>query len=154
MKIHQIESVKKVNKKRVGRGISAGQGKTAGRGTKGQKSRSGGNIKPGFEGGQTKLVQRLPKVRGFRSINNKKYQIVNLDSLEKIKSSKINAKILKDNGLIKDDLALVKILGNGKINKKLSLEVDKISASALAQIEKSGGNVVLKKKIVKEAVKK
>lgn len=154
MKIHQIESVKKVNKKRVGRGISAGQGKTAGRGTKGQKSRSGGNIKPGFEGGQTKLVQRLPKVRGFRSINNKKYQIVNLDSLEKIKPSKIDAKILKDNGLIKDDLALVKILGNGKINKKLSLEVDKISASALAQIEKSGGNVVLKKKIVKEAVKK
>jgi len=125
------------------RGKKRGRGdKTAGRGTKGQKSRSGGGKSPYFEGGQTPLYRRLPK-RGFKNPFKVIYQIVNLKELdEKFQDGeKVTKKILKEKGLIKKINIPVKILGRGDINKRLYLSIDSISASAREKIEKAGGRV-------------
>lgn len=126
------------NKKRKGRGISAGSGKTAGRGTKGQKSRSGGKLRPGFEGGQNPLMKRVPKKRGFKSITSKA-ATVTLTMLDNLKEgSVVTVEFLKKEGIVKSDR--VKIVSKGEITKKLTINVP-ISKGAAEKIVKVGGKV-------------
>lgn len=129
-------------RKRVGRGNSSGHGTYCGRGVKGQNSRTGGGVRPGFEGGQTPLIRRLPKLKGFKNPCKTLYQIVNVDILEKNFSDNdiVNLVSLFEKGIIKKDLP-VKILGNGELKKKLIVKVDKISAGAEEKIKSSGGSV-------------
>ena len=139
--IHPADGATKT-RKRVGRGPGSGTGKTAGRGENGQKSRSGYSRKAGFEGGQLPLYRRLPK-RGFTNARFKvEYAVINLDDLNKFEDGAVvTPEILKEMGLLKNQLCGVKVLGNGKLNKKLTVKAHKFSASALAAIEKSGGKV-------------
>ena len=127
------------NRKRVGRGPGSGTGKTAGRGENGQNSRSGGGVRIGFEGGQTPLFRRLPK-RGFSNARFKKvYAVINLDDLNKFDDgAEITPEILKDAGLVKNTLDGLKVLGNGKLEKKLNVKAHKFSKNAKEQIEKLG----------------
>jgi len=130
------------NRKRLGRGPGSGHGKTAGRGHKGFKSRSGSGIKPGFEGGQMPLQRRLPK-RGFNNIFKKEFTIVSLTQLDSFDgSSAIDKAALIEAGIIKDGVQ-VKVLANGEVTKALNISVDKISASAKSKIEAAGGKVVI-----------
>lgn len=139
MKYHELEVAAKTSRKRVGRGISAGGGKTAGRGTKGQKARTGKKIKPGFEGGQTKLSMRLPKARGFTHARKVNYVEVTLEQLTKLGQEKVTNAVLKKAGLITTEAQSVKILGGGEVAKKLTVELQAATASAIAAIEKAGG---------------
>jgi len=126
-------------RKRVGRGPGSGHGKTASRGEKGQKSRSGYSQRVGFEGGQMPLVRRLPK-RGFTNIFKKEYAVVNLSDLERFDAgSTVDEGTLRKAGLVKGKNAGVKILGDGKLSKKLTVNAHKFSASAKKQIEAAGG---------------
>lgn len=143
MKIHELTVERKTNKKRLGRGIGSGRGKTAGRGTKGQNSRSGGGVPIGFEGGQTKLAQRLPKVRGFKAQNPTIYQVVNIKDLARAKSAKIDLPALHTAGLVRKANRPVKLLSLGDTDKKLTVAVQAASKSAVAKIEKAGGKVEL-----------
>ena len=133
----------KRNRKRVGRGNGNGLGKTAGRGMNGQKSRAGGGKGTGFEGGQTPLARRLPKLPGFRNINRVEYVPVNVSRIE----AKFNAGDVVDTealvaaGIVKNANDLVKVLGDGEITKAVTVKVDKVSASAKAKIEAAGGKV-------------
>lgn len=128
-------------KKRVGRGPGSGHGKTAGRGHKGFKARSGSGIKPGFEGGQMPLYRRLPK-RGFTNIHAKLCEIVSLSQLDKFDAgTEIDIAKLVEAGIVSKG-SLVKILANGEITKAVSVKVDKVSAQAKAQIENAGGTVL------------
>ena len=131
------------NRKRIGRGNSSGHGTTAGRGTKGQLSRSGGGKGAGFEGGQQPLAMRLPKLPGFINHNRVEYAPVNVSRLEEIYADgeTVNGETLCANGVIKKPFIPVKVLGNGEITKKLTVSVDKVSASAKAKIEAAGGKV-------------
>ncbi|MCI1982135.1 MAG: 50S ribosomal protein L15 [Oscillospiraceae bacterium] len=125
--------------KRIGRGIGSGQGKTAGKGHKGQKARSGGSIRPGFEGGQMPLQRRIPK-RGFVNIFSKSIHAVNIGSLEKFSDgSTVDAKMLIDAGIIKSCGDGIKILGNGSLTKKLTVKANAFSGSAKQKIEAAGG---------------
>ena len=143
MKLHTLTNVPgaRHRKKRVGCGEGSGRGKTSTRGQKGQKSRAGGSIRPGFEGGQMPLYRKLPH-RGF---NNHKfrtdYALVNLSDLEKIESTEIDKSVLIDAGLIRKNSGLVKVLGDGEISKAITLSADKFSASARSKIEAAGGTV-------------
>ncbi|MBV8899014.1 MAG: 50S ribosomal protein L15 [Verrucomicrobia bacterium] len=130
-------------RKRVGCGESSGHGKTSGRGHKGQKARSGGSIRLGFEGGQMPLIRRLPK-RGFNhSAFKTVYAIVNVDDLEQFDSgARVNRELLEQRGLIKGRFDGIKILGRGKLTKSLTVEAHKFSATARQQIEAAGGSVV------------
>ncbi|MGA1846814.1 50S ribosomal protein L15 [Deferribacter abyssi] len=145
MELHDLRPAKgsKKNKKRVGRGTGSGLGTTAGKGTKGQKARSGGGVRPGFEGGQMPLYRRLPK-RGFSNKKfSKEYEIVNLEQIN-VKFSEgevINVESLVAKRLIKGNKDGVKILGNGEVTKKLLFDVDKISSSAIEKIKKVGGEI-------------
>tara|TARA_A100001011_G_scaffold273438_1_gene282800 strand:- start:445 stop:903 length:459 start_codon:yes stop_codon:yes gene_type:complete len=139
----------KKNKKRLGRGIGSGKGKTSGRGVKGQKSRSGVAIKS-FEGGQMPLYRRLPK-RGFNPINKDKIAKINLDQLQSFLDNKkinpeeqINLKSLQENKIINKSFLKFKILANGNLSTKVSIEADYSSISAKEKIEKLGGVIVLK----------
>jgi len=132
-------SVKK--KKRIGRGISAGQGKTAGRGHKGQLSRSGSKKRPWFEGGQMPLQRRVPK-RGFTNIFRKEYQVVNLVQLNKLTEKDINPQILKAKGLIAKENNLVKILANGDVKQAITITADSFSKAAIDKIKAVGGEVI------------
>lgn len=141
MKLHELQYTEGARKtrKRVGRGTSSGTGKTAGRGQKGQGARSGGGKKPGFEGGQTPLFMRLPK-RGFTNFNKLEYAIVNLDQLNTFEAGTVICpKALKEAGLIKKELDGVKVLGNGTLEKAITVKAHKFSKSALAAIEAAGG---------------
>ncbi len=141
MKLHELQYTEGARKtrKRVGRGTSCGTGKTAGRGQKGQGARSGGGKKPGFEGGQTPLFMRLPK-RGFTNFNKLEYAIVNLDQLNTFEAGTVVCpKALKEAGLIKKELDGVKVLGNGTLEKAITVKAHKFSKSALAAIEAAGG---------------
>lgn len=132
-------------RKRIGRGNSSGHGTTAGRGTKGQLSRSGGGKGKGFEGGQQPLAMRLPKLPGFRNINRVEYVAVNVSRLDsKFENGEtVDTASLVEKGIIKHEYQLVKVLGDGEISKKLTVKVDKVSASAKAKIEAAGGKVEL-----------
>ena len=141
MKLHELQYTEGARKtrKRVGRGTSSGTGKNAGRGQKGQGARSGGGKKPGFEGGQTPLFMRLPK-RGFTNFNKLEYAIVNLDQLNTFEAGTVVCpKALKEAGLIKKELDGVKVLGNGTLEKAITVKAHKFSKSALAAIEAAGG---------------
>ena len=141
MKLHELSPAAGSTKerKRIGRGPASGQGKTAGKGHKGQKARSGGGVRPGFEGGQMPLQRRVPK-RGFNNIFAKKIVCVNLGSLEKFRSgSTVDVAKLIENGIIKKEYDGVKILGNGKLSKKLTVKAAAFSASAKEKIEAAGG---------------
>lgn len=133
------------NRKRVGRGGGSGTGKTSGRGMNGQKSRSGGGKGVGFEGGQTPLARRLPKLPGFRNINRVEYTPVNVCRLElKYEAGEIvDGESLVAKGIIKKATEPVKVLGDGEITKALTVKVDKVSATAQAKIEAAGGKVEL-----------
>lgn len=135
----------KKNRKRVGRGGGSGTGKTSGRGLNGQKSRAGGGKGVGFEGGQTPLARRLPKLPGFRNINRIEYTPVNVSRLElKFEAGEIvDGESLVAKGIIKKATEPVKVLGDGEITKALTVKVDKVSASAQAKIEAAGGKVEL-----------
>jgi large subunit ribosomal protein L15 len=129
------------SKKRVGRGIGSGLGKTAGRGQKGQNSRSGGGVRPGFEGGQLPLFQRLPK-RGFHNHSRVEYAIVNVEQLNSFENgSVVDVEAIVKAGLVKEVLAGVKVLGNGELTKKLTVKANKFSKSAEELIAKAGGSV-------------
>lgn len=134
--------------KRKGRGFGTGVGKTAGRGQKGQKAREGKKVRLGFEGGQMPLFRRMPK-RGFNNISRKEYAIVNLTDLDsKFKNgAEVTPVALYEAGLIKQVKTGVKILGNGSIEKKLTVSADKFSKSAIAAIEKAGGKIQLIEKV-------
>lgn len=141
MKLHEMKSITpRKKKKRVGRGPGSGNGKTAGRGQKGQNSRSGGGVRLGFEGGQTTLARRLPK-RGFTNFTRKEYAIVNIDDLNKRfeEGTEVTPALLKSVGLVKKELNGVKILGEGKLDKKLHVKAAKFSKSAKEAIEAAGG---------------
>ena len=133
------------NRKRVGRGNSSGHGTTAGRGTKGQLSRSGGGKGKGFEGGQQPLAMRLPKLPGFTNRNRVEYAPVNVARLDAIfaDGDVVDNESLLEKGVIKKASTLVKVLGDGEISKKLTVRVDKVSASAKSKIEAAGGKVEL-----------
>ena len=127
------------SRKRVGRGTGSGHGKTSGKGNKGQNARSGGGVRPGFEGGQIPLFQRLPK-RGFQNINRKEYAIVNLCDLNVFDNGTVvTPDLLIDAKIIKDIKSGVKILGCGTLEKKLTIKAHKFSASASEEIKKAGG---------------
>ena len=126
-------------RKRVGRGPGSGHGKTAGRGEKGQKSRAGFSRRLGFEGGQMPLVRRLPK-RGFTNIFKKEYAIVNVSDLDRFEAgTNVDEATLRKAGLVKGQNQGIKILGDGKLSKKLTVNAHKFSASARKQIEEAGG---------------
>lgn len=129
------------NRKRIGRGAGSGTGKTSGRGHKGQNSRSGGGVKPGFEGGQMPLQRRLPK-RGFTSLNKKVYALVNLRDLETFEAgSSIDPEMLIGAGFIKAVCDGVKVLADGELSKAVTVKAHKFSKSAVAKIEAAGGTV-------------
>lgn len=143
MKLHELHPAEGSRhvRNRVGRGPSSGNGKTSGRGQKGQKSRSGGGVRLGFEGGQTPLFRRLPK-RGFTNINRKEYAIVNLDVLNRFEDgAEVTPTTLIEAGIIKDAKAGIKVLGNGELSKKLTVKAAKFSKSAQSAIEAAGGSV-------------
>jgi large subunit ribosomal protein L15 len=135
--------------KRLGCGESSGHGKTSGKGHKGQKARSGGSLRLGFEGGQMPLIRRLPK-RGFNNAAfHKNYAVVNLSDLSAFKEGTVvNEQLLRESKLIRGQGAGLKLLGDGELKHALTIEVDKVSASAREKIEKAGGSVTLREKPV------
>ena len=126
--------------KRLGRGIGSGLGKTSGKGTKGQNSRSGGGVRPAFEGGQTPLFKRLPK-RGFTNVSRKEYAVVNLGdiNLKFEAGTTVDVVALKNAGLVKKEYEGVKVLGNGEFTKALTIKAAKFSKTALEKISQAGG---------------
>ena len=141
MKLHELEKNigAKQSKKRVGRGPGSGLGKTSGKGQKGQKARSGGSINPVFEGGQLPLYRRLPK-RGFSNYLFKtEYAVINVEDLNVFDNGTVvTPALLKEKGIIKKQLKGIKVLGNGKLEKKLTIQANKFSNSALEKIKESG----------------
>ena len=135
-------SQEKVTRRRVGRGIGSGLGKTSGRGHKGQKARTGGGVRRGFEGGQTPLYRRLPK-RGFSNAQFKvEYAVVNLSDLNKFdEGTVVTPELLKETGIVKNQLSGIKVLGNGSLEKKLTVKANKFSMTAKEKIEAAGGKV-------------
>lgn len=141
MKLHELKPAEgsRKERKRLGRGIGSGQGKTAGKGHKGQNARSGGGVRLGFEGGQTPLFRRLPK-RGFTNINRKEYAVVNLDALNVFEDgTEVTPELLIETGLVKKELAGVKVLAKGSLEKKLTVKAHKFSSAAKEAIEAAGG---------------
>ena len=141
MKLHELKPAEgsRSERKRKGRGIGSGNGKTAGKGHKGQNARSGGGVRPGFEGGQNPLFRRLPK-RGFTNINRKEYAIVNLDTLNRFdEGTEVTPALLLETGYVSSEKAGIKILGNGSLDRKLTVKAHKFSASAKEAIETAGG---------------
>ena len=140
MKLHELKPAEgsRQVRNRVGRGTSSGNGKTAGRGQKGQKARS--KVRLGFEGGQMPLFRRMPK-RGFNNINRKEYAIVNLETLNKFEDgAEVTPALMVEAGIVKNEKDGIKVLGNGELNKKLTVKANKFSASAKAAIEAAGGH--------------
>ena len=143
MKLSELRAVpgSRKNRKRIGRGVGSGTGKTSGRGQKGQKSRSGGSPHPWFEGGQMPLYRRLPK-RGFTNIFRKEYEIVNIAQLAGFAmKSPITPEAMKEKGMIRR-VDSVKVLGNGELSEAVTVHAQKFSQSAIDKIEKSGGKAV------------
>jgi len=141
MKLHELSPAPGSKKSafRVGRGPGSGNGKTSGRGHKGQNSRSGGGVRPGFEGGQMPLARRVPK-RGFNNIFATKYATLNVSDLERFEDgATVNAEVLLSCGLLKKTLDGIKILGNGELSRKLTVQASAFSESAKQKIEDAGG---------------
>ena len=141
MKLHDLAPAEGSNKdvKRIGRGHGSGQGKTAGKGHKGQNARSGGGVRPGFEGGQTRLARRIPK-RGFNNIFAAKNTAINVSDLEKfVDGTVVDTELLIAAGVVKNGGNGIKVLGNGELTRKLTVKAAAYSASAKEKIEKAGG---------------
>ena len=139
MKLGELKpAAEKVERKRVGRGIGSGTGKTSGKGHKGQKARSGGGVRRGFEGGQTPLYRRLPK-RGFKNINSKNYTEVTLTMLNKSKATDVTAESLVEEGIIGKINDGIVVLATGKLDKKLNVKAKRFTATAKEKIEALGG---------------
>ncbi|NVQ45010.1 50S ribosomal protein L15 [Listeria monocytogenes] len=141
MKLHELKPSEGSRKERnrVGRGTGSGNGKTSGRGHKGQKARSGGGVRLGFEGGQLPLFRRIPK-RGFTNINRKEFAIVNLNVLNRFEDgTEVTPELLVETGIIRNEKSGIKILSNGNIEKKLTVKANKFSAAAKEAIEAAGG---------------
>ena len=145
MEIHNLgPAVESKSRNRVGRGIGSGNGKTAGKGQKGQKARTGGKIRRGFEGGQTPLYRRIPK-RGFNNIFSTEYATVNVSDLERFENGTVvNMELLVKEGLVRKELAGLKVLGNGNLTKKVTVEAKKFSNAAKEKIEAVGGKIEVK----------
>jgi len=145
MQIHDLFPApgSRKDRKRVGRGNGSGHGSTAGRGDKGQNSRAGGGKGPGFEGGQNPMHMRLPKLPGFKNRNRVEYSVVNVARLDElfVDGDVVTSEALVEKGVIKSANELVKVLGDGEITKKLTIQVDKVSVPAKAKIEAAGGTV-------------
>lgn len=145
MGLHEFQPTpgSSTRKRRIARGIGSGMGKTATRGTKGQKARR--QVHPNFEGGQTPIQRRLPVKKGFRNINHKEYDIVNLDDLERLfkAGDEVTPEVLKKTGIIPLNKDGVKILAFGKLTKKLSVKAHKFSKTAMEAITKNGGEAVI-----------
>ncbi len=142
MKIHELQPApgSRKTRKRVGRGTGSGMGKTSTRGHKGQNARSGGGVRPGFEGGQNPLYRRLPK-RGFNNPFRKEYAIVNLEQLNNFaEGTEVTPELLMEYGIIKKELSGIKVLGQGELTVKLSVKANKFSKSAVDKITAAGGN--------------
>lgn len=152
MKYDQLDATKQKKSKRAGRGISAGRGKTAGRGTKGQSSRSGGKRSPGFEGGQTPLMQRLPKLRGFKSKKPKAENIYTSD-LNDFKGKKVDNFVLFEAGLVSSPFTNVKLILKGDLESKVDVNLQGASKAAKNMIEKAGGAFTLVPRIGRPAKK-
>ncbi|ACJ32508.1 50S ribosomal protein L15 [Anoxybacillus sp. LAT_35] len=141
MKLHELQPApgSRKERNRVGRGIGSGNGKTSGKGHKGQNARSGGGVRIGFEGGQTPLFRRLPK-RGFTNIHRKEYAIVNLEALNRFEDgTEVTPELLLETGVVSKLKAGIKVLGDGELTKKLTVKAHKFSASAKEAIEAAGG---------------
>lgn len=141
MKLHELEYTEGSRKKgfRVGRGIGSGNGKTAGKGTKGQNSRSGGGVRLGFEGGQNPLYRRLPK-RGFNNVSRVEYAIVNVEALNRFEEgTNVTPALLKEVGLVRKEYDGVKVLGKGELKVKLAVSAHKFSKTAEEAIKSAGG---------------
>jgi large subunit ribosomal protein L15 len=141
MKLHELAPApgSRKERNRVGRGPSSGNGKTSGRGHKGQNSRSGGGVRPGFEGGQNPLYRRLPK-RGFVNPTRKEYAIVNLEDLNNFaEGTEVTPELLLETGVVSKTKSGIKILGNGELTVKLTVQANKFSQSAVEKIEAAGG---------------
>jgi large subunit ribosomal protein L15 len=140
MKLHELKPAQaRKERNRVGRGMSSGNGKTSGRGHKGQKARSGGGVRLGFEGGQMPLFQRLPK-RGFTNIHRTEYAIINLETLNRFEEgTEVTPELLLETGTVSKLKAGIKVLGNGIMEKKLIVKAHKFSTSAKEAIEAAGG---------------
>lgn len=144
MKLHKLKPAEGSRKKevRVGRGTGSGNGKTSGRGHKGQKARSGGGVRPGFEGGQMPIYRRLPK-RGFKNIWAKEFAEVNVETLNRFDDgAEVDAVALVESGILKNVLDGVKILGNGELTKKLTVKAQGFTKTAVQKIESIGGTVI------------
>lgn len=139
MKINELNVSKNKSAKRVGRGIAAGQGKTAGRGTKGQLARTGSGRRPGFEGGQNPIMQRLPKLPGFTS-HKQRAEVVYTGQLDAFAGKTADAEAFAKAGLITNAFVKVKVILKGEITKKVTVKAQGISASALAAVQKAGGD--------------
>ena len=142
MKLHDLKPAAGSHRKRrrIGRGLGSGRGTTAGKGTKGQKARAGGGVPPFFEGGQTKLVKKLPFRRGFTNIHRVEYQAVNLSDLGKLAGTDtIDVSVLVAAGLLKNNRERVKVLGTGDLDRALTVTAHKFSATARQKIEAAGG---------------
>jgi large subunit ribosomal protein L15 len=143
MKLNDLgpEKGQRKNKKRVGRGVASGSGKTAGRGSKGQNSRSGGGVRPGYEGGQMPIHRRLPK-RGFKNPFKKVFSIVNVQDLNRFEADSIIDEVaFIQSGLVKGDRDGIKILGKGEIQIPVTVRINRVSASARQKIEAAGGKI-------------
>lgn len=140
MKLHELTNLEAKDRKRLGRGPGSGNGKTAGKGHKGQNARSGGGVRPGFEGGQLPLYRRLSK-RGFNNYNFRTvYATVNVSDLERFdEGTEVTVELLKEVGLVNKELDGVKVLGNGELSKKLTVKANKFSNAAKEKIENVGG---------------
>ena len=138
MKVNQLKTIVRTKRHRIGRGISAGQGKTAGRGTKGQNARTGGGRRPGFEGGQNPMYMRLPKLRGFTSTKAKTFTVYT-GQLNDIGGHVDNAALVKA-GLVPHEFAAVKVVSKGELTKKVTVSLQAASETAFAAIQKSGGS--------------
>lgn len=152
MKYNELVARRQKKRSRVGRGISAGGGKTAGRGTKGQGSRKSGGVRPGFEGGQMPLYMRLPKMRGFSS-RRQIIENVYTGQLDKIKKQSIDTQALFDEGLISDPYVQVKIIIKGELTTKKDVKLPLASQSAVAAIEKAGGSFTKTDRLMRPAKK-
>jgi large subunit ribosomal protein L15 len=153
MKYHELQAGKNKSGKRVGRGIAAGQGKTAGRGTKGQMSRTGSKKRPGFEGGQTPLMQRLPKLHGFRSLKVAAEEVF-LGQLDQFAGKTVDANVLAEAGLISNAYVKVKLLNKGEVTKKVTIKLQGASESAIAAVQKAGGTFEKVERQARPATKK
>lgn len=139
MKYNELQTAKPKTAKRVGRGIAAGQGKTAGRGTKGQMSRTGSKKRPGFEGGQNPLMQRLPKLPGFRSFRAPT-EVVYTSQLNSLSAKTVTPAVLAEAGFISNAYVRVKLIVNGELTAKADVKLHAASATAIAAVEKAGGS--------------